>query len=505
MKRIFISLFCLLAAFTAFGQSPCSSTVQANNNGNGSFTFIANNTGGGATSFQWNFGDGSPLATGMAVTHTYAVSGPYAVVLYSNGPNCSSIDSALVYSYNGILNCTGLYADFSPSVMGLMVNLNNTSPIPYLPGAPVGKVSHWNFGDGSAGISNDNGPSYSYANPGTYTVTLINEWTDTITNQVLCTDTVSKPVTVALPVNEIAGTLFWDSSLTYPGPATLKVWLIIMDSAQNKLLALDSQMTNGFSSAPFLFPNMPPRDYLLKAAILNGTTGANLIMPTYYDSSAHWNQALAVNHMGYISSGKNIHLKNGIYSGGPGFVSGNISAGANKGTNSGVPNILVFLRDSIENIIRFTYTDNNGDYSFGSVPAGKYTVYPENMNYITVPSAIIHLKSGSYYAGGIDFEHTSTQIIPVTTGIHSLSEIKAFHISPNPSSGILRINRTENAGDKISVSVLDLTGRNLLSLSPSVEKSITLDLSSLAAGVYLIQIKTGTNLVHTEKIILKRN
>lgn len=51
--------------------------------------FVGNISGGsGVITFTWNFGDGSPSATGQAQDHIYALSGFYTVVLTATGQAC---------------------------------------------------------------------------------------------------------------------------------------------------------------------------------------------------------------------------------------------------------------------------------------------------------------------------------------------------------------------------------------------------------------------------------
>jgi gliding motility-associated-like protein len=64
-----------------------------------------NNSGG--ITFTWDFGDGSPLATGQNVSHTYDVAGEFVVTLYAEGNNeCPGADTTfsnvLVVSPNPI-------------------------------------------------------------------------------------------------------------------------------------------------------------------------------------------------------------------------------------------------------------------------------------------------------------------------------------------------------------------------------------------------------------------
>jgi hypothetical protein len=199
-------------------------------------------------------------------------------------------------------------------------------------------------------------------------------------------------------------------------------------------------------------------------------------------------------------------MQSGITTSGPGFIGGSVITGANKSTNLGdpVPNLLIMLRnDANGNLVRFTYTDANGNYSFSNIPAGTYNVYPEDMNYITIPSDPIVLASGQYNASGIDFKHTPTHIKPIPTSISDLPENNLFSIFPNPSNGKVQINWTTDTKVKATVEVVDVTGRNVLKQEAKTDHTAVLNLSSLQPGVYFIKVATE-KAQHTERIVLEK-
>jgi gliding motility-associated-like protein len=117
------------------------------------------------TSFQWDFGDGSPLiTTGPApVFHSYSAPGSYTVKLilidtaYCNAPD----------TLTKIISIAPLVeARFTTPPTGCVpytATFTNTSV--------AGQTFLWNFGDG--GTSTATSPTHLYATPGTYTITLI--------------------------------------------------------------------------------------------------------------------------------------------------------------------------------------------------------------------------------------------------------------------------------------------------------------------------------------------
>ena len=487
---------------------PCSTSITKVNNGGGSYTFTANNIGGGTgISYTWNFGDGSPTVSGSPVTHTYTTTGNYTVHVTSTSASCQSGASTTVQHFNGTLNCAQLNATFTTLGTGFTRNFaNNSTPTNNIPGASIIKVGHWNFGDGGTAVSSTYLTPHTYASTGTYLVKLVNNWVDSNTNVVYCTDSFTQTITITTPPpppNVISGYILWDSTIApVMNQASFKVWLITFDANTNMLTAVDSQTVSGYFAAPYSFSGYPAGTYRTKAAVLAGTPAAGTLMPTYHDSSLFWNTALQIAHTGASSTNKNIKMKTGINTGGPGFIGGNVTQGANKGTGAGVPNLLVALLNTSFKIVDFTYTDANGNYSFASVPLGDYIVYPESMNYTTTPSSAINLTSGQLVVNGIDFKHTPTDIKPIPAGINDLPNSDLFTVYPNPSKGNVQINWTSTMTGKVNISVVDITGREVMTQEAKTSGATTINLGHLQNGIYFIKV-AGNNAQHTEKIVLQ--
>jgi gliding motility-associated-like protein len=140
------------AAFTLI-QTPCSTTIQTNNQSTGT-----------AGSFLWDMGDGTQY-TDTNVTHTYATSGTYTVTLVTNGGGCVGPDTAtqtINLSALGGVTAAGT-ASVTQGCAPVNIDFFNTSN---------GTSWQWDFGDGSP-VSTLYEPSYVYNTPGSYTVTLI--------------------------------------------------------------------------------------------------------------------------------------------------------------------------------------------------------------------------------------------------------------------------------------------------------------------------------------------
>jgi len=117
----------------------------------------------GPQSFEWNFGDGTRLASDTnAITHTYSAPGTYTVFLsladtnYCNSPVADSVQLRIASNVKAAFTVAQGCAPYNAV-------FNNISQ--------GGQQFTWNFGDGSS--SGQVSPVHLYSTTGTYTVTLV--------------------------------------------------------------------------------------------------------------------------------------------------------------------------------------------------------------------------------------------------------------------------------------------------------------------------------------------
>jgi PKD repeat protein len=146
---------------------------------------------GTVVSCGWNFGDGTPVSTGVAVNHAYAVAGTYQVTLTvtDNLGATGSVTKSVTVAAN-----VPPVASFTSSAANLAASFDGSASSD--PDGTVASYS-WDFGDGSAaGIVAK--PSHTYAGSGTYTVTL------TVKDNQGATGVLTKSVTVAANLPPVA-------------------------------------------------------------------------------------------------------------------------------------------------------------------------------------------------------------------------------------------------------------------------------------------------------------
>ena len=514
MKKLLLSALICLLFITAQAQCPISAGITFQNTpyGNALLRYEFTNTSSYGTFTNpmgaeiWiDFGDGS-TSTGYAYTgypgtfgHEYASPGTYSIIFAS-----SDIDTM-----TGIVNCTDTFrttltTSYTSCATSMSVTSLGGTSYSFTATTPAGTSPiyyYWSFGDGTYGSGSP--VTHTYAVDSTYIITL--QAIDSVnmcfyTNDYLLNNTVPDS-------NMISGYVVADtfdmSAISNP---QVRVWLITYDSTTQILSAVDS--TDVFPAPDdaytlYQFANEPAGVYRTKAHVINGPSTGTTFVPTYYDSSLYWNTASIITHYGTSTKGINIYMQKGTAVTGPGFIGGDITLGANRGTSAGVPNLLIFLRDANGELISSTYTDANGIYAFNNLPVGTYSVYPENGGYTTTAYSVM-LTAGNPIKNSINFgyDENDKTIAPKTTSVEDVNNTGTFSIYPNPANSKVYIN-WKNTGGKADVIVSDIAGRKVIEKSFDTDKQGILDLNTLTPGQYFISVEAAETSGKQKLVIIR--
>lgn len=184
------------------------------------FADASTSTAGAITSWDWDFGDGSPHAFTQNPSHTYSTSGTNNVTLI-----VTSADGCKDTIKKTAVTNPAPVPDFAapPLCKGLPTNYSDLSNVT----APATITKwKWDYGDGSANGTTQN-PTHTYTAAGTYTVVL------TVTSSDNCTATFTKQTSVyPLPQPAFATsgvckgipTTFKDNSTVSPGTIAGWAW-----------------------------------------------------------------------------------------------------------------------------------------------------------------------------------------------------------------------------------------------------------------------------------------
>ncbi len=438
--------------------------------------FIPTNLGNNLV-HVWNPGDGTAPVIGNPVfVHLYSNPGTYTVchIVYDSLQFCSD-SICQVITVGGQTSCTA--------------SISHT-PIPNAPGQYLftaqanpaqGPVSYlWNFGNGNT--ASGSSAVRAYATSGIYPVCL------TITYQSGCVATTCDSVVVTIGGgNTLAGLVITDS-LVAPVLDAL-VYLIAYDSTAGTLSLVDSQLL----SFPlyYAFQNVSPGSYLIKAALLPTDPTYSAFMPTYFGDEMFWYDAQSVVFIGGYLVLPPINLIAGNNPGGPGFIGGLVSQGANK-TDEPMGMVSVLLLDENYQPVASALTDANGEYNFSNLPYGTYHVYLDIVG-----------KSGEHWTVVLDGNTASNTLVDFTvnnsgivraTGTGIVKDLLSIGVRayPNPFDQQITLEMENIESREIEVRLVNMSGQEVFSQSVSaLSGQATLETGNLPAGVYLLYVKAG--------------
>lgn len=90
-----------------------------------------------------------------------------------------------------------------------------------------------------------------------------------------------------------------------------------------------------------------------------------------------------------------------------------------------------------------------------------------------------------------------------TTGTQEPAWLKGVRLQPNPTNGLTRIEFSQYFASSLEVSVIDATGRVLLTEIADNPAVVTLDCSTLPEGMYVVRFRTGSE-VGVKKLMVSR-
>ncbi len=460
----------------------------------GTFYFFDNSTGN-IGYWQWDFGDGT-TSNQQYPTHQYSQPGVYTVCLsigdFFNTCSDTYCETVVVDTNNS--NGCQVWFQYYSTNSGTVFNAYGGNGNP---GGNSGTVYTWSFGNGTGGT----GQTITQNLPaGTYQVCVTAF--DPLTG---CQS--SYCATVVIGNNGVFNYCVSGSvSLGTPNlPADdVIVYLITYDPNTNMLVAV--QATTLDSNGVYSFCQVPAGQYLVKAALTQNSAYYWNFLPTYYGNSLFWNYAAQVN-VSANTNGIDIWLIAGANQGGPGFIGGDVTQGANKTEGPGDPlaNIQVMLLDMNNYPVAYTYSNSQGHFEFDGIPYGTYKVWAEVTGLLTTP-AIVTIEATEPSIDNIEIFVNSTE---VTTGIGSAVEAAKLgfgNIFPNPSANEMFITISSEANLKLSFMMYDVTGRivdsRLVSI-PSGKTQVALETAKLSPGVYALNIQSADGSLKVSKKILK--
>ncbi len=434
------------------------------------------------STFEWDFGDGNS-GIGQNVVHTYAAPGMYLVTLITTDPftGCSFANTKNVH-VGGPGLCDPMFNIMPFPINNMKFHFHDMSN-----GFPVSW--YWDFGDGTHSIKQN--PIHTYNAPGLYLVCLT----------IVCNPNLP-PVTYCdslyVNSNPAPGMIHGSITMGFGFADYAKVFLIEFDPVTNTLSAIDTVYTKGNMGMMgyYEFQNVQPGTYLVKAALTPNSVAYNDFMPTYYVNTLWWDYATDV-VVYYNSVMVDINLIAGSNPGGPGFIGGNVSQGANKllGPGDAIPDVEILLLSMNDDPHLYTYSDVSGDYGFSNLAYGTYKVWAEVMGKVTDP-AIVTIDANNPNITDINLIVNSTNVTASVDDNISAFVENISDIYPNPVDDIMNVEISFKLPTELHLEVFNQIGQMVY--SKTVEEStgqqiIKINTSDLDGGVYSLRITTEDN------------
>lgn len=272
------------------------------------------------------------------------------------------------------------------------------------------------------------------------------------------------------------------------------VYLISFDPNTNQLSVVDSTVLDSLNY--YFFGPLDCGNYFVKAAASPSSQYYNGHIPTYHGNSPFWSFAQTISlSQTNAQVQADITLIAASNPGGPGFIGGDVTEGANK-WDEGDPigSMLVLLFDLDGNAIDYTYTDASGAFSFPNLAYGTYQVYAEVLGVQTIPAVVTISPEQPTF----DQVHIIASEALITTGIEEVDfEGAVGDVYPNPVVNSLAVNFNFEENRVINISIVDLTGRTIATTVESVssgETVVRLDANDLQEGYYFLNIQDETGL-----------
>jgi hypothetical protein len=244
-------------------------------------------------------------------------------------------------------------------------------------------------------------------------------------------------------------------------------------------------------------------DYYVKAALNASDTLYSDFIPTYYKKDAKWKKAKAIN-VSNASHRADIDLIMATNTTGRGFVSGKVSQGANK-KGDPLGNIQVMLAGTDDTPLRYTYSKDDGTFTFENVAFGEYNVYAEIPGLIPV-EASIKLDSSSSIVDNIDIQVSRATVVTSIRRQLQNSGIENITLYPNPADDRINLDIRSLKNSNATIEVYSVTGQTLLHMQTAIiegQQTVKLPLDKLPSGMYLVKLITANGL--WEQSFIKKN
>jgi len=314
-----------------------------------------------------------------------------------------------------------------------------------------------------------------------------------------CTATACYAVQFQNQEDLIEGFVFAADSNGVAFPIEGKVYLIQYEPNAGLLTAVDS--TN-FSSDPgtiggyYYFASVPAGSYLVKAFLTPGSAYYENYLPTYHFSHLYWDEADEVVIPYFGVNTFDINLIPGNNPGGPGFIGGLVSQGANiwggggedRGVGDPMAGVSVLLLNDLEAPVTHALTQADGTFGFENLAWGSYKIVVEipgldqGNKWVTIgpenPSANVNFS--------VEEEGVVLEVNESGNEVESL-------VWPNPVGDQLSVYFFLESAAKGQLTLTSLDGRVRMTQSVDLQgggQVLPVSVTGFPEGIYILQVAT---------------
>lgn len=438
---------------------------------------------GDPTSWYWDFGD-STHSTEQNPVHVFPREGTYNVcqtitneangctstlcgdIFVGNIPPPPTCDNTLDHT----VDTTGRIYSFHGEAFSDGVNVSADSWF------------YWDFDDGNTASGQD--VVHTFSVDGDYdvelkTVTFFSAFDSCVAYTYL-------NVIIGDPEFCIGGFVYLSDSNSYADEG--EVHLMALDTASNTLAMIETIPigSNGY----YLFEGLEisdPYTYYVQAELSEQSAHYGQYVPTYHYDAIHWVTAwLAIPHACPPDTYHNIFMQeNTSATTGSGNIMGVVYNDDTKGV---ISDMEILLLDENHTPLEYTYTNENGEFIFGSIAYGTYYVYPEQVGIETDGFMVVLSEEAPF---------TGMNII-VGNGIASLSLDEnsivsiAGELYPNPAHTQISFIVSAEKAISAEIYIYNQLGQEIKSQHQSFGKglnNVDISISDLPESIYYIRLQ----------------
>lgn len=443
---------------------------------------------GSIKEWNWNFGDGLNSQSANP-QHTFAQSGIYNVSLsITTYDTCSSTYTEEIYVISDSTQCQ---AEFSV----VLDTLNNTPNTYLFTDESDGNITNWewHFGDGNTSYLRN--PIHVYENLGTYYVCL------SISNFAggeFCTSTICDTIETTNYYN-FGGQVFIDD---YP------INIDSSDHYNTAVIYLYRKYNNNWEYMDqkefwkygyYWFAQKPKGSYLMLAELTNSSQEYDNYAPSYFPNALSWKNASTFTLDNDEQFAVNISFQKLATSTiGSGMISGSIIGSESCDTLSNINfnHVLVQLFNNENQIISYTFSDENGDYYISNIANGTYKIKAE---YPGRYSEKQEISLNNQWLDNVDLEIFCSHILSVPEINENTPTMSGIY--PNPTSNEINISVDSKNQSEVEITIFDSYGKVCINETRKISSgnsTITISVNSLLSECYhvkLVNLDTGNTSV----------